>query len=454
MSKLLERKLKSATAKGFIKFGKIKLPIQTATTPFIPQLLPYKEHSKVLETTAFALASDIPLLLIGETGVGKTAAIRHIAAVTRNSLRRVNVNGSMTAEDFVGQLLVNKEGTYWKDGVLTEAMRNGYWIVIDEINAASAEILFVLHSLLDDDRYIVLTEHPEREIVRAHPNFRIIATMNPPDRYAGTKELNKALLSRFSITLEVPLPPSEVEMKAIAHSDKFMPKEEVEKLKNFLAEMRSAYDKEEVETFISPRDTRSIVNMLGFTGSIHKALELTIMPRSNKEEQKAIKSMARLHFATANAPKEEAPTPAHDLGAKQIQIGDTVAMLPTSRYQNEPSNPHFMFGIVDSISPQGDVGVKWDNGHHNGGYKEGRDIVNCTNAKVGDKITFIDSLGHVRKGDTGIIKKIVSVAPTYQESQYEIEFTSIALLHTMLPVQPSGGSLPKSTVKGKYFVVS
>lgn len=281
------------------KFGSIRLPVRTDATPFVPQLLPYKEHGKVLETLAYSIQENMPILLIGETGVGKTAGVRHIAHKTNNSLRRVNVNGSMTAEDFVGQILVNEKGTYWKDGVLTECMRKGYWIVIDEINSASAEILFVLHSLLDDDRYIVLTDHPDREIVRAHPDFRIFATMNPPERYTGTKELNKALLSRFGITLQVPIPPPSIEFGVLSGAKTLLGEEETIRLANFIQELRQAYNKEEMEVFISPRDTASITRLFLFTGSLLEAIKLSVAHRGTNAERKAILEMAKLHFTGA-----------------------------------------------------------------------------------------------------------------------------------------------------------
>lgn len=280
-----------------VKFGSIYIEKGIGKTPFIPKSMTYKEHGQILETVAFAIKEDLPVLLIGETGVGKTSAIRHIASKTNNSLRRVNVNGSMTAEDFVGQLLVNEKGTFWKDGVLTEAMRKGYWIVIDEINGASAEILFVLHSLLDDDKYIVLTDHPEREIVPAHKNFRIFATMNPPERYAGTKELNKALLSRFALTITVPIPPSLVEYGTISNADKILPEQELKSFKAFVTEMRASYDKEDLDVFISPRDIGNIMRVFKFTQSLAKAIALTITPRGTNSEQEAITNLVNLHFA-------------------------------------------------------------------------------------------------------------------------------------------------------------
>lgn len=287
------------------RFGSITLPIRDTASPFVPPIMAYKEHKKILETIAFAVSENMPVLLVGETGVGKTAAVRHLAARTNNSLRRVNVNGSMTAEDFVGQLLVNEKGTYWKDGVLTEAMREGYWIVIDEINAASAEILFVLHSLLDDDRYIVLTDHPTREIVRAHPNFRVFATMNPPERYAGTKEMNKALMSRFALTLTVPIPPPSVEYDTISGATAILNETSKKQLRSFVTDMRSAYTKEEIDIFVSPRDLAHIVKLFLFTGDLSEAVRLTIEGRGTESERKAIRNLARLHFGAAEE-KEEA----------------------------------------------------------------------------------------------------------------------------------------------------
>lgn len=304
-------------AKKHVTFGSISLPIQQQTSPFIPQLLPYKEHGKVLETVAFAIQENMPVLLIGETGVGKTAAVRYIAAKTNNSLRRVNINGSMTAEDFVGQLLVNEKGTYWKDGVLIEAMRKGYWIVIDEINAASAEILFVLHSLLDDDRYVVLTDHPNREIVQAHPNFRVFATMNPPERYAGTKELNKALMSRFALTLTVPIPPPSIEYGVLSGAEDVLG-DDSKKLRSFVDELRAAYNKEELEVFVSPRDVASIVKVYIFTASLIEAVRMTIAPRGTEAERKTILEMAKLHFLTKVEPVAI---------ADKIEVGDTVRCI-------------------------------------------------------------------------------------------------------------------------------
>jgi len=146
--------------------------------------------------------TDNPALLIGETGVGKTTIIREVAKEQKKNLVRISVNGSMGVEEILGKWLVDKGTTKWQDGILTAALRSGDWVVMDEINAALPEILFTLHSLLDDDRKIILPEK-DNEVVVPHTNFRFFATMNPPEEYSGTKDMNKALMSRFHAVIYV-----------------------------------------------------------------------------------------------------------------------------------------------------------------------------------------------------------------------------------------------------------
>lgn len=88
-------------------------------------------------------------------------------------------------------------------GPVALAAQYGGFCILDEINMAKNDAVAVLHSALD---YRRLIDVPGYECIPIHPAARFIATMNYG--YAGTRELNEALVSRFTVirmpTLEEP----------------------------------------------------------------------------------------------------------------------------------------------------------------------------------------------------------------------------------------------------------
>jgi len=158
--------------------------------------LPYTQH--VIDGV---LAGDHQLLF-GPTGVGKTSLVLQNAARIKQPVVRVNLNGQVSVSDLVGSIGLSKVGTIWNDGALPRAMRNGYWLVLDEIDFGPPDVLSLLYPVLEAKPRLCLKEH-NGEVVEAHPNFRVFATGNSigGDRdghYAGTQPINAALLNRFT----------------------------------------------------------------------------------------------------------------------------------------------------------------------------------------------------------------------------------------------------------------
>ena len=284
------------------KIGKIELPIMNSISQYHPQHAnQFIDHGEILKTIAIGIRDNLPVLLIGESGCGKTASIRYLAHETGHGLRRVNLNGSTTADELVGRNMIRSDGkggteTYWVDGVLTEAMRSGDWISFDEINAALPEVLFVLQSVLDDDGYLVLTEKDDKEIVHKHPEFRVFASCNPPS-YAGTKEMNGALLSRFPICISAEFPPEKKELDIIEHHlGNAISTSPVAKAMVTLAnETRKAKEQGKSEYAINTRD---ILNSLRL-GKYMEPIEALMVAFANKldgVDTKALKQLARLHL--------------------------------------------------------------------------------------------------------------------------------------------------------------
>jgi len=167
---------------------------------FIPgesaKLIDTKSTVENLTKLARSVRMKDNVLLVGPTGAGKTAIVKYLAHLTQNSLRRINLNDMTDITEIIGGYKPNEQGRpEWHDGIVVEAMRKGQWLLLDEINLADPAILERMNSLLDDDRYLVLTEK-NNEIVKSHENFRVFATMNPSS-YAGRKKLSAAMMNRL-----------------------------------------------------------------------------------------------------------------------------------------------------------------------------------------------------------------------------------------------------------------
>ncbi|MBI3926401.1 MAG: AAA family ATPase [Armatimonadetes bacterium] len=150
-----------------------------------------------MQRLAEAVVMNKPVLLTGGTGAGKTAIVKYLAHLTNNPLRRVNLHDQTDEVELFGGYKPGPNGGFlWRDGIITSAIRNGHWLLLDEINLADAAVLERMNALLDGDNYIVLNEKDDREKVKVHPETRIFATMNPTD-YAGRKDLSDAMMDRF-----------------------------------------------------------------------------------------------------------------------------------------------------------------------------------------------------------------------------------------------------------------
>lgn len=168
------------------------------------QIKPYYDTYKLGEALdanlkGFSNGALYSMAFVGESGTGKSTAARVIPA--RCGIPYISVNFSVNIEeaDLFGTMTPNPckvkaedPEFVWVDGIITKAIRNGYCVILEELNFARPGVLGKLNSLLDENRQIDLSTG---EIVRAHPNFRIIATCNIS--YEGTNRFNKALINRF-----------------------------------------------------------------------------------------------------------------------------------------------------------------------------------------------------------------------------------------------------------------
>lgn len=284
--------------KWFKVSRRVSLPInkEHVDENFIPKEIVFEDNKKTMEQVAVATSYKMPILLIGETGTGKTSLIRHLAFSTKNGFVRVNHNGGTSVEDILGRWTINsKNQTQWVDGVLIKAMKEGLWYLADEINAAGADINFLYHSLLDDDGKVLIAEKGD-EVVIPHKNFRFFGAMNPPTEYAGTKELNKALMSRFMVS-KVDFPPPKVET-TILTTRTGIDEDTAARMVRFAGEVRGLHAKEDIRFVLSTRDLLMWATMFKVYKKYLVSAEMTVLNKVTQEDFEVLKDSMALNFKT------------------------------------------------------------------------------------------------------------------------------------------------------------
>ncbi len=159
-----------------------------------------------------AHANNLPVLLKGPTGCGKTRFVAHMAAKLGRPLHTVACHDDLAAADLIGRYLLKGGETVWVDGPLTRAVREGAICYLDEVVEARKDVTVVLHPLTDDRRTLPIDRTGEE--LRAAPGFMLVASYNPGYQNI-LKTLKPSTRQRFiSLEFDFPNPVMEAEIVA------------------------------------------------------------------------------------------------------------------------------------------------------------------------------------------------------------------------------------------------
>jgi nitric oxide reductase NorQ protein len=158
-----------------------------------------------------AYHQQIPVLLKGPTGCGKTRFMEHMAWRLKRPLITVSCHDDLTASDLVGRYLVKGGETVWVDGPLTRAVRCGGICYLDEIVEARKDTMVVIHPLADDRRTLPMEKLGQ--LVEAPPEFCLAISYNPGYQ-SVLKDLKQSTRQRF-VALEFDYPAAELERRIV-----------------------------------------------------------------------------------------------------------------------------------------------------------------------------------------------------------------------------------------------
>ena len=181
---------------------------QQSTVTEEPYYEPVHDEIKVF---AAAYRNQLPVLLKGPTGCGKTRFIEYMAWYLKCPMVTVACHDDLTASDLIGRYLVRGGETVWGDGPLTSAVRSGSICGLDEVVEARKDTSVVIHPLCDDRR--ILPIEKLGELVSAPPEFCLAISYNPGYQ-SVLKDLKQSTRQRF-VALEFNYPSAEVEQAII-----------------------------------------------------------------------------------------------------------------------------------------------------------------------------------------------------------------------------------------------
>ena len=171
----------------------------------------YLAQSNEVQLFEAAASMNLPILIKGPTGCGKTRFIEAMGEKLNLNVYTVVCHDDLNTSDLIGRHLIDENGTYWQDGPLTKAVREGGICYLDEIIEARKDTTVVLHSLADYRR--VLPIDRTGELIEAHPDFMLVVSYNPGYQNV-LKGMKPSTKQRF-ISLSFDYPDADIEKEII-----------------------------------------------------------------------------------------------------------------------------------------------------------------------------------------------------------------------------------------------
>jgi MoxR-like ATPase len=205
--------LKEETMQSFeVDYTNVESLIPKKDPNFVP-FGNYADLENIIKSQIF-----YPSYISGPTGNGKSTMVEQICAKHNRPLIRVNLNMMTDEEQLIGSKTLENGNVEIVEGPVLIAMRQGTMLLLDEIDAGSANTLLCLQPILEGKPYYFKLKN---EMIVPAKGFNVCATANTKGkgsddgRYIGTNVLNEAFLERFAVTFEQDYPVAKVEQKIV-----------------------------------------------------------------------------------------------------------------------------------------------------------------------------------------------------------------------------------------------
>jgi len=197
--RFLEEEGVNAALLADVRAFRARFPSAEGCGERIPRPEYFYYGKKIWELALAALLAGRNLLLVGPKATGKNVLSENLGALFGRPVWDVSFHINADAASLVGTDTYDGRAVVFRPGPIWLCAEKGGFGILDEINMAKNEALAVLHAALDFRRCLDVPGYRRTEL---RPETRFIATMNYG--YAGTRDLNEALTSRFAV-LDMPV---------------------------------------------------------------------------------------------------------------------------------------------------------------------------------------------------------------------------------------------------------
>lgn len=210
---------------------------------------------EILEMAMAALLQGSNLLLSGAKATGKNILAENLAWIFGRPTYNISFNVNTDSSSLIGTDTFKDNEVQLRKGSVYRCAEEGGFGIFDEINMAKNDAASVLHATLDHRRII---DVPGYEKIDLHPAARFIGTMNYG--YAGTKELNEALVSRF-LVIDMPALTEDNLYRIIRHDYPDIKDEALEAFGGLFLDLQVKAQNSEIST--KAMDLRGLLAALG-----------------------------------------------------------------------------------------------------------------------------------------------------------------------------------------------
>ena len=224
------------------------------------------------------------IMMTGQAGCGKTMAAKSLV----NALDRPDFYFNLGATQdprasLIGNVHFDKgKGTYFSESLFVKAIQTeNAVILLDELTRAHPDAWNILMTVLDQgQRYLRLDEADGQNTIKVADGVTFIATANIGNEYTATRQLDKALMDRFTI----------IEMDVLNDEEEFgllkymFPTVDETALKNVadithLTRIEAGNDNPRITSGVSTRTSVEIAGLLFDGFSLMEAADITIYPQ-------------------------------------------------------------------------------------------------------------------------------------------------------------------------------